>query len=850
MRVDRFFGCSETRSTKSHETKTRKPKAQDQRPKAKGHIMETLLKDIRYGIRSLLKRPGLTAIAIITLALGIGANSAIFSVVNAIVLRPLPYRDADRLVAIWGNLHKTGLEEIEISAPEFTDFRQQCKAFDQIAAYATQGFNLTGVSEPERLPGALVSASLFPTLGQEAQQGRTFLSEEDQFGHDQVAILSNALWRRRFAADPGIVNKTISLDGQPVTVVGIMPAGFHFPNKDVEVWRPLAFDPDLLTENNRGSHFLNVIGLLKPGVSVSQAQADIDTVTARLSQEHRTTYPSGFSTKVRSLHEDLVGNLRKALFVLLGAVGLVLVVACANVAHLLLANAAARFREVAIRSALGANRIRLIRQFLTESLLLSLLGGGVGLLLAIWGVVTLVALIPKETPRVEEIRLDVPVLLFTFGTSILTGVLFGLAPAWQTTKTDLSDALKEGGRSGTEGGRRVRLRNLLVISEFALALVLLIGAGLMIKSFKRVQEIKPGFEPAGLLTMRVALPDAKYPEFQKSRAFYEQLFERLKARPEVKSVGAINLLPFGGSGGDRSFTLEDQPVAPGQPHPDEQIRFVSAGYFITMGIPLLRGRDFTSHDLPDTPQVVIANEALVRKYWPNDDALGKRVSFSSRSPKWYEIVGVVGNVKHRGLDLEDKPEFYVPFLQPLFANANVQPMYVVARTAAEPLSAAPVVRSEVAALDRDQPVSSLMTMEQRISDSVAPRRFNMFLLGLFAALALILAAIGIYGIMAFSVGQRTHEIGIRMALGAKSGDVLKLVLRNGLGLALIGIAIGLAVAFVATRVMSTLLYGVSPTDPVTFFGEAFLLAFVALLACYIPARRATKVDPLVALRYE
>ena len=531
--------------------------------------METLLKDIRYGIRSLLKRPAFTAIAVITLALGIGANSAIFSVVNAIVLRPLPYRNSERLVVIWGNLHKTGLEEIELSAPEFTDFKAQCKAFDQIAAYAAQGFNLTGVAEPERLHGAIVSASLFPALGLDAERGRTFLAEEDQFEHDQVVILSHSLWQRRFGADAGIINKPINLDGQTTIVVGVMPADFHFPDKDTEVWKPLALSPDLLTENNRGSHFLNVIARLRLNVTLPQAQADINTVTARASQEHRTTYPTGFSTTVRSLREDLVGNLRRTLFVLLGAVGLVLALACANVAHLRLANAASRYKEIAIRSALGANRGRIVRQFLTESLLLSALGGAAGLALAIWGVEVLVALLPKDTPRLEEIRLDYRVVLFTLGISVLTGVLFGLAPAFQAAKTDLNEALKEGGRGGTEGLRRLRLRSLLVVSEFAIALVLLIGAGLMIKSFLRLQEVKPGFEPANLLTMRVALPTAKYPQFKQSRAFFEQLFDRLKARPEVKSVGATNLLPFGGSGGDRTFTIEGQPIAPGEPHPDE-----------------------------------------------------------------------------------------------------------------------------------------------------------------------------------------------------------------------------------------------------------------------------------------
>jgi putative ABC transport system permease protein len=812
--------------------------------------MGSLIKDVRYGIRSLLKRPAFTAIAVITLALGIGANSAIFSVVNAIVLRPLPYRDSDRLVVIWGSLHKTGLEEIEVSAPEFKDFTDQCTAFQKIAAYDTEGFNLTGVDRPERLNGARVSASFFPTLGQEALHGRTFLAEEDQFEHASVVILSYALWQRRFGADPAIINQTINLDGRPTTVVGVMPAGFHFPDKDTELWTPLALSPDLLTENNRGSHFLNVIARLGPNVTLPQAQADIDTVTARLSSEHRNVYPSGFGATVRSLHEDAVGNLRKAMFVLLAAVGLVLLVACANVAHLRLANATARHKEIAIRSALGASRARVVRQFLTESLLLSVFGGAAGLLLAVWGVRVLVALIPKDMPRVEEIRLDDRVVLFTLGVSVLTGILFGLAPALQAAKTDLNEALKEGERGGTEGSRRLRLRGLLVISELALALLLVIGAGLMIKSFRRLQEVKPGFEPANLLTMRIALAQAKYPNFQRSKAFFDQLLERLKARSEVKSAGAINLLPFGGSGGDRTFLIEDQPVAAGAPHPDEQIRFVSAGYFDTMGIPLLKGRDFNERDLPDTPQVAIVNQALARKYWPSGEAIGKRISFSTRNPKWYEIVGIVGNVKHRGLDVEDKPEFYISFAQPLFASANIQPMYIAIRTPVESSSLTAIIRNEVATIDPDQPISNVLTMDQRIADSVAPRRFNMFLLSLFAALALLLAAIGIYGIMAFSVSQRTHEIGVRMALGARRGDVLKLVLRNGCKLALMGIAVGLAAAFAVTRLMQTLLFEVSPTDATTFSIDALVLAAVALLACYIPARRATKVDPLVALRYE
>ena len=812
--------------------------------------MSTIVQDLRYAVRVLFKSKALTTIALLTLALGIGVNSAIFSVVNAIVLRPLPYPQSDDLMVIWGNLHKTGLEEIEISALELKDLREQSQAFERIGAYATQGLNLTGIDQPERLRGAAVSANLFPTLGVQPRAGRNITDEEDQPGNDSRAIISHSLWQRRFGGDPAIVNKTILLDGRAVTVIGVMPADFHFPDRETEAWIPLAFTPDLLEENNRGSHFLNVIARLKPGVTQQQAQADLDTVTARLSREHSSTYRSGFSTTVRSLHEELVGNLRQAMLVLLGAVGLVLLIACANVAHLRLASATSRYREFAIRSALGANRGRVVRQFLTESVLLSLIGGAAGLALAVWVVRALVLLMPKNTPRIEEIRLDYRVVLFTLGTSLLTGLVFGLAPAFQAARTNLNDVLKEAGRGGTDTSRRLRLRSLLVVSEFALSLVLLIGAGLMIKSLLRLQEVKPGFDSSNLLTMRIALPSTKYDDFNKIHAFFEQLFDRLQARPDVKSAGAINLLPFGGGGGDRTFMIEDQPTPSGQARPDEQVRFVTPGYFGAMGIPLLSGRDFTRRDLPDTQHVAIINSAFAHKFWPDGNGIGKRLSFSTDHPKWYEVVGVVGNVKHRGLDIAGGPEVYIPAFQPLFSDGYVPPLYIAVRTVNDPLQVAGAMRSEVAAIDRDQPISSLMTMDQRISDSIAPRRFNMFLLGLFAALALILAAIGIYGIMAFSVAQRTHEIGVRMALGASATDVLKLMMRNGFKLALVGIVVGLLAAFAATRVLSTLLYDVSATDSSIFVIDALLLAVAALLACYIPARRATKVDPIVALRYE
>jgi putative ABC transport system permease protein len=814
-------------------------------------MLDTTLKDLRFAFRSFLKRPTFAAIAVITLALGIGANSAIFSVVNSIVLRPLPYEDSSRLVVLWGNLHNNGLDEVELSAPEYVDLQNQCQSFDNLAAYAGSGFNLSGVGEAERLRGSWASANLFSTLGTNAALGRTFLKEEDQFQHDQVVLLSYALWQRRFGADPSIVNQSITIDGQSVRVVGIMPAGFQFPEKDTELWRPLALDPELLAEDNRGSHFLNVIGRLRSGVNHALAQAELDLVSARLSKDHSQQYKSGFTVAIRSLQEEKVGgNLRKALYILLATVGLLLAVSCANVAHLLLANAAGRHREIAVRLALGASRRRVIRQFLTESLLLSAVGGFVGLTLAVWGVRLLVALIPKDTPRVEEIGLDYRVVLFTIAVSVVTGVLFGLAPALQASKSDLNETLKQAGRSAGDSPSRQRLRSVLVVSEFALALVLLIGAGLMVKSFRRLQEIDPGFEPTKLLTTRLVLSEAKYKKLAQGQTFFETLFDRVRSHPEVKSIGAINLLPFGGGGGDRSFLIEGQVLANGDPGPDEQVRFITPGYFKTLEIPLLKGRDIDGRDVSNAPQVMVVNQALARKFWPNEDAIGKRISFSNDPPNWYQIVGVVGNVKHRGLEAAEKPELYVPIFQPLFPDWNMPPMYVAVRTAGEPQSITGLIRNEVVALDPDQPISNVLTMEQRISDSVAPRRFNMFLLTLFAGLAVLLSAVGIYGIMAFSVTQRTQEIGVRMALGARNTDVFRMVVTNGFKLALIGVAVGLGASYALTRLMASLLFEVSATDPTIFLVDALLLLTVSLLACYIPARRATRVDPLVALRNE
>ncbi|MFL6207319.1 MAG: ABC transporter permease [Pyrinomonadaceae bacterium] len=816
--------------------------------------METLRHDLRFAVRMLWQGRGFTLVAIIALALGIGANSAIFSVVNAVVLRPLPFKDSERLVVLWGNVHQEGLDELELSAPEFTDFRARATAFEHVAAYNAQGFNLTGAGEPERVLGASVSASLFPLLGVTPALGRALSEEEDKPGRDQVVVISHALWQRRFSADPGVVGRAVTLDGRSMTVVGVMPASFHFPDNDADIWTPNAFDADLLSENNRGSHFLNVIARIRPGVSYAQAQAEVASLASAIGAEHMGNYPRGFGAKLRPLHEEVTGAVRTPLFIIFGAVGLVLLIACANVANLLLARAAARGREMAVRAALGASRWRIIRQLLTESVLLAFAGGTVGLLLALWGVDLLVALAPVGTPRVEEIGLDLRVVGFTCAVAFVTGVLFGLAPALQASKTDLNTALKEGGRASSDGPRRQRLRGLLVAAEFALALMLLVSAGLLVKSYARIQAVSPGFDPEHILTMRLVLPDTKYKDLGAQRTFYDSLFARLRALPGVEAVGGNNLLPFAGGGGSRSMLIEGQPVPPGAPHPEEQLRFVTPGYFAALHIPLLRGRDFSAEDTDTAPPVAVVSRAMAARYWPGAEAVGKRIAYSGigqgGTPKWIEIVGVVGDIKHRSLAEAERPMIYVSAYQPLFAGFTMPPLYVAVRTQDDAAALAAVVRREVARLDPEQPLASLKTMRERLAESVAQRRFQMTLLGLFAVLALALATVGIYGVMAYSVVQRTHEIGVRIALGAQRRDVLRLVIGQALMLTLAGVGAGLLGALVATRLLTTLLYGVSANDPATFAGVALFLITIALVASYIPARRATRVDPMVALRYE
>ena len=809
--------------------------------------METILQDIRYGLRVLLRRPAFTIVAVATLALGIGANTAIFSVVNAVLLRTLPYHEPERLVALWETSSQHDQEvnnRNEVAMGNFLDWRTQQSAFDEIAALTYANVNLTGVAEPERIQGAVVTTNLFSLLGVQPGTGRGFLAEEEKPESPRTVIVSNELWQRRFGSDPDLVGKTLTLNGNQVTVVGIMPPAFEFEfpiTRQVEMWLPMRI---AASNTDRQSHYLYVVGRLSRGVSVEQAQAGMNVLISQLQQQYPKTN-SDRGANVVPLHQQLVGNVQPYLRVLFAAVGFVLLIACANVASLLLARVTARHKEVAIRMAIGASRWRVIRQLLTESILLSTLGGVAGLLLAYWETDLLVALTPPDVPRLGEIGLHGPVFAWTLGISIITGVLFGLAPALGASKPDLNESLKEGGRS-IAGPGRSRMRNLLVVSEIALALILLIGAGLMIKSFARLQHVSPGFDPKNLMTMNISLPRQKYRENQQISSFFDQLLERVRSVPGVETVGGIDPLPMSGSDGTTGFVVEGAPPRAVGDRPEVGERTITPDYFLTMRIPLLKGRAFNERDREDAPRAVIVNQALANRFWPNEEAIGKRLGFRSADPQlWHEVVGIVGNVKHRRLDADPKPELYFPYSQ---YPGNF--MTLVARTSADPLNAIPAIRNQVLALDPDQPVFDIKTMDERLSKSVAVSRFIMFLLGVFAALATLLAAVGIYGLMAYTVSQRTHEIGVRMALGAGAADVVSLVLKQGLKLVLAGVGIGVAGSLALTRLMESLLFEVSATDPLTFALISAVLTGVALAACFVPARRATRVDPMIALRYE
>ena len=809
-------------------------------------MMTDLWYDIRYGVRLLFKNPGLTAILVLALALGIGANSAIFSVVNALLLRPLPYKDSGRLVWVWET--QPQLSQAPFTPADFLDYQSQNKSFEQVATYFTQSLTLTGREEPERLRGSVVSADFFSILGVQPLVGRTLLPQEGQPGAERVAVISQGLWERRFNSDRGVLGKALTLNGTNFTVVGVMPQDFRYPSPATDMWlNPRQVIPERSVGStddvraNRKNHWLPMIARLKPGVSVEQAQADMEAVARQLGQQ----YNSNHGVKVISLQERIVGDVRPTLLALLGAVGLVLLIACANVANLLLARASSRQREFAIRTAHGASRLRVIRQLFTESILLALLGCGVGLLLAYWGVELLTSALPSDTPRLKEIGLDWRVLVFTLLVSLLTGLAFGLAPALRASAVNLTDSLKEGGRGSSEGFRSNRVRSLLVVSEVALSLVILVNAALLVRSYQRLQVVDPGFETSNMLTLQLSLPVAKYDDDAKSSAFFQQLVQRLEALPQVKAVTLANDIPLVGDMQTSAPRIEGRANSTGEGSL-AGVHAVSQNYFQVIGTPVLKGRAFTSADTLNSPPVIIINNTMAQRLFPNEEPIGKRIRFSDDAKvPWEEIVGVVGDIKHEGLDAKPFMETYLPFTQ-----SPRSLMAVMIRTTNDPTNLVSAARNSVLEVDRDQPVYDIKTMEQRLSESIAPRRLSMVLFVSFAGLALLLAAVGVYSVISYSVNRRTHEMGIRMALGARALDVLKLVVWQGMTLALVGIVIGVLAAFALTRLMSGLLYGVSATDPFIFAGVALMLVIIALLACLIPARRATKVDPMIALRYE
>ena len=813
--------------------------------------IEDSWQDLRYGARMLVKSPGFTTIAVLTLALGIGANTSIFSVVNGVLLRPLPYRDPQRLAMVWGT--KPQYLVNPINPAEFVDLRDQNQSFEHVAAFQPLSLNITQGGEPEVLGGTRASVNLFTLLGVEAKLGRTFLAEEDRPGTNRVVILSHGLWQRRFGSDPKIIGQTIPLNNEPYTVVGVAPPGFQFPRKGdmpaewlysdtIDFYTPLALTPEQISHRKTA---LAVIARLKPQFSLEQAQAEATGFAERLKRQ----YPDANRDKgmrVIGLHQHVIGRARLTLLVLQGAVGFVLLIACANVANLLLVRAAARQKEIAIRAALGAGRGRVVRQLLTESLLLAMLSGSLALLASFWSVNLLRKTLPDNLPRADEIGIEGYVFGFLFLISLVAGVLFGLLPALQSSRLNLSDALKEGTRShGGIGSHRIH--NLLVVSEVALALALLIGAGLMLRSFVRLVSVDPGINTQNVLTIDIRLPRSKYQPPQQT-AFFQQLLERLPALPGAQSAGAVYPMPLSGTDEGLGLSIEGLPLADPRQWRAVGPRIVGGDYFKTLQIQVKSGRVFTDSDGRDTPPVVVINEMLAREYWPNQDPIGKRISFDSRDglPLWREIIGVVEDVRYLGLDHGLEPEIYIPFIQ----FGGPWPATLVVRANGAPRSLITAIRKEVQAMDKDQPISNIHTLDELLENSVSQPRFNLSSLGIFAGVALALAAVGIYGAMSYLVAQRTHEIGVRMALGAQPRDVLKMVVGQGLRLVLIGLGTGLAGALALTRLLRNLLFGVSATDPLTFAIIAVLLLLVALSACWIPARRATKLDPTIALRSE
>ncbi|MGH9498339.1 MAG: ABC transporter permease [Terriglobales bacterium] len=817
--------------------------------------MGTLLQDLKYGTRVLLKSPGFTAVAILVLTLGIGANTAIFSVVNAVLLRPLPYRDFSHLVQVWHvppPKSFPGVTRFAVSAANYLDWNNQNHVFDQLAIYTYANLNFSGKGQPESVTSGVVSPNFFAALQVRPLLGRTFLPDEDLPGHANVAVLGHALWRDRFGSDPAIVGQNVTLNGQGYLVAGVMPSSFQLPPQ-VQMWTPLA-----MTDKEkavRGEHHFGVIGRLKPGVDVKQAQAEMNTISSQLEQQ----YPAddkGWGAVVIPLREQLVGSVRPALLVLLGAVAFVLLIACANVANLVLAKTLGRRKEIAIRGALGASRARVLQQVLSETVLLAVAGGVLGLVVAHFGVRLISAVLAGQLSLTPEINLDGFVLGFTLGISLLTGVLAGLVPAMRLTKTDLNEALKQGlGRTDADSGGK-RTRAVLVVAEVALSLMLLIGAGLMIRSLWLLRNVDPGLDPSHVLTMTVGIPvpSTRFPTPQDQSNFFREVLQRVRTLPGVESAGVIDALPLTGGGSTQPIAIEDRPPAAMADQPEVAVRLVSPGYLHAMRIPLLRGRDLTEADAQDRPHTILISQSMASRFWPNQDPIGKHITLTFFPDAPREIVGIVGDVKDNGLDFaEPITMLYTPLAQlsaPALGVWSSFPMSLVIRTNTEPASLASAVSAAVHQVDSELPLLQILTMQQVIDASLSQQRFNMFLLTVFAGLALLLAAVGIYSVLSYSVRRRIREIGIRMALGAQLRDILGMVLMDGMTPTLIGLGLGLAGALMLGRVVSSLIFGVTAKDPLTFGAVSILLAAVAFLASVIPAYRATRVEPMKALRDE
>ena len=809
--------------------------------------MQGLWQDLKYGTRMLAKNPAFTLVAVIALALGIGANTAIFSVVNAVLLRALPYQDADKLVIVW---EKSQRNDQNVANPaNFMDWSEQNSVFTEMAAIADQNAVMVGDGEPEEIPSQFATTNLFSMLGVDALLGRTFTADDGKPDQPRVVVISYGLWQRRFGADPAIIGRKLNINRAEATVIGVMPAGFKWhikkgslTAKTAEMWAPWVITNEMRTRRGR---FMTVAARIKPDVTFEQAKSEMNAIGARLEEQYHD-FNANWGVNVVPLRTQFTGELRPALLVLLGAVGFVLLIACANVANLLLARAAARQKEMAVRAAIGADRRRIIRQLLTESVLLAGLGGMAGLLLAWWGTDLLVSLSPRELADLQQVSINVPVLGFTLGVSLLTGIIFGMAPAFEATRFNLHESLKEGGKNIGGGARSHRLRGVFVVAEIALALVLLVGAGLLVRSFFRLQSVDPGFNAKNLLTMRLSLPSRKYDSDRKRIDFFRKAVEDIRALPGVEAAGATNFLPFAGPHAGTLVEIEGRPKLPPGQGLTTGSCVTDLNYFEAMQLPLKRGRLFTEQEATEMRHVVVVNEEFARKNLPGEDPLGKRVTIYMKEDNVpCEIIGVVGDNKHSGLDKEIEPMAYWPHAELAYSF-----MTLVIRTRGDAASIAPAARQVIQQLDSEQPVADVRTMESLLADSVARARFSTLLLTVFAVIALVLAAVGIYGVMSYAVTQRTHEIGIRMAMGAQAIDVLKLIVKKGLTLTMCGVGIGLGAAFALTQIMSSLLYGVSATDPLTFGAISVLLALVALLACYLPARRATKVDPMIALRYE